>query len=64
MHHSKMGASVHVRITLICLHQCVYASHCLMAKVDGLGKVDLPEIVGKFAPPIFIYLFMLLSIFL
>ena len=25
---------------------------CLIAKVDGLGKVDLLYILGKFAPPI------------
>ena len=30
---------------------------CMIAKVDGLGKVDLPCILGKLAPP-HLYMFV------
>ena len=29
---------------------------CLLAKVDGPGEIDLPQIFGNIRPPVFIYL--------
>ncbi len=49
------------------LYVHAWGADCLIAKVDGLGKVDLPYIFGKFAPPILIYFvntFMYIFVFL
>ena len=35
------------------VHKNRSKTDCVIAKVAGLGKVDLLQIFGKFAPPIF-----------